>query len=189
MNALLPITSEHQANLLGIARQSIEHGLRQNQPLPIAAKDYPIEWQTPRAVFVTLTLNEELRGCIGTLESGQPLVVNVAKYAYSAAFRDPRFPPLTADELPLLHIAISILSDLEPMSFESETDLLAQIRAGIDGLLLEEGSCRGTLLPSVWKSIPETRDFLRQLKRKAGLRPDHWSDKVRLFRYTTVCIP
>ncbi len=182
-----PLSLEHQAALLKIARQSIEHGLQQDRSLPIDSQDFAAELQVRRAVFVTLTIDEALRGCVGTMESSQPLVANVAKYAYSAAFRDPRFPPVTARDLSLLHIEISVLSDLEPMVFESETDLVSQVRAGVDGLLLEEGSYRGTLLPSVWKCLPEPRDFLRQLKRKAGLPSDYWSNQLRLWRYTTLC--
>jgi uncharacterized protein len=187
-SASLPFSPEHQTLLREVARKSIEHGLRESQALPINPADYPRELQIPRAAFVTLLIGHALRGCIGTLEASQPLVVNVAQYAYSAAFRDPRFSALVDDELPQLHYEISILSPLEPIACESEAGLIAQVRPGIDGLLLEEDYHRATLLPSVWKNIPQPQEFLHQLKRKAGLPMDYWSDRLRLRRYTTFSI-
>jgi AmmeMemoRadiSam system protein A len=142
----------------------------------------------PRAVFVTLTLDQVLRGCLGTFESGCALAINVAHYAYAAAFNDPRFSPIIAEELPLLQIHLSILSPLEDMAFASEEDLLRQIRPGQDGLLLEEGGHRGTFLPSVWEDLPEPGEFLRRLKMKAGLPPHYWSPHIRLRRYTATYI-
>jgi AmmeMemoRadiSam system protein A len=186
---LLPVIAEHQNLLLQVAMDSVKSGLRQARALWVEAKEYPPELQLPRAVFVTLTVDKELRGCIGTLESGLPLVVNVAKYAHAAAFSDPRFDPLTEAELPQLDIHISVLSELEPIPCRSEAELLSHLQPGIDGLLLEAGGRRGTLLPSVWQSIPHPAEFLRQLKRKAGLPPDFWSDQVSVQRYSAFCFP
>jgi AmmeMemoRadiSam system protein A len=166
----------------------LEHGLIHHQALPIKPKDYPAELQIQRAAFVTLTQEGQLRGCVGTLEATHPLVANVAKYAYSAGFADPRFPALTWEELPHVEIDISILSELELLRFTSENDLVEQLRPGIDGLVLEDGWYRGTLLPSVWEKTTEKRQFLRQLKRKAGLAQDYWSDNLQIKRYTTTCI-
>jgi AmmeMemoRadiSam system protein A len=125
-----------------------------------------------------------LRGCIGTLQAFRPLVEDVAHNAYAAAFHDPRFPRLSAKEYAQLHYHISILSTPEPVKFKDEQDLLAQLRPGIDGLVLEEGLYRGTFLPQVWESLPEPKTFLRHLKQKAGLHPDYWSTTIKVQRYT-----
>jgi len=189
MNETSPewLSASDQAFLLRLARRSIEHGLRYGRPLePEIPTDNPA-LRAPRAVFVTLHRFKELRGCIGTLEADEPLVRNVAIYSYHAAFSDTRFEPLTWEELPDVEIQISILSPLEELRFASEEDLLRQIRPGIDGLLLEDDEYRGTFLPSVWESLPDKHEFLRKLKRKAGLSEDHWSDTLRVWRYTTFC--
>ncbi|MCL5098426.1 MAG: AmmeMemoRadiSam system protein A [Candidatus Omnitrophica bacterium] len=171
-----------------IATASIKNGLRYHQPLAVLPEEHPVELREPRAVFVTLTIDGELRGCVGTLEANRALVANVATYAFAAAFSDTRFPPLTAAEAPQVKIQISILSELEPIWFKSEAELLTHIRAGVDGLLLEERNCRGTLLPTVWQDIPNPRNFLERLKMKAGLPPNYWSDSVQVHRYTTTCL-
>jgi len=171
---------------LDIARRSIAHGLEQRTPLPVDPAAYDERLRAPGASFVTLHLGDELRGCIGSLEARRPLVSDVACNAYAAAFQDPRFPPLSRDELPALRIHISVLSEATPLHFISENDLLRQLRPGVDGLILEEGeSHRSTFLPSVWSSLPDPRQFLQQLKLKAGLPPDYWSDSLRVLRYTT----
>ncbi len=171
--------------LLEVARESIAHGLRTGRPLRVNPTDHDPALQAKRAAFVTLNERGRLRGCIGHLEAIQPLVADVAENAFSAAFRDPRFPPVTAGEFDALEIHISVLSPPEPVVFTSEADLLRRIRPGTDGLILEEGPYRGTFLPSVWEQLPEPRQFLAQLKLKAGLPPDYWSDSVKVYRYTT----
>ena len=171
--------------LLNLARDSIRHGLQQGRPLPVEVEAYPVTLQARRASFVTLNRNGALRGCIGHLEAIQPLVADVAENAFAAAFRDPRFPPLAAAELDDLEIHISVLTPATPMRFSSEQDLLQQLRPGEDGLILQEGSYRGTFLPSVWESLPQPQEFLRHLKLKAGLPPDHWSDAIQVYRYRT----
>ena len=122
------------------------------------------------------------------LETTRPLAEDIAENAFLAAFRDPRFPPLADDELGELEIHLSILTPAEPVSFTSEKDLITRLQPGIDGLILEEGHRRGTFLPSVWEQLPEPEQFLRHLKQKAGLPPDHWSDSIRIFRYRTEMI-
>lgn len=171
--------------LLQVARASIRHGLDHGHSLPLTPADYDEDLRAMRASFVTLHLHGELRGCIGVLEAIRPLVADVADNAYSAAFRDPRFSPLTGDEFADLAIHISVLSEAEPMRFESEADLLAQIRPGVDGLILKDGRQRGTFLPSVWESLPDARSFLRHLKQKAGLPGDYWSKSLTVERYTS----
>ena len=124
-------------------------------------------------------------GCIGSLEARRPLICDVAENAFSAAFRDPRFPPLKAAELKSISLELSVLGQAERIVFDSEQDLLMQIRPELDGLILRDGNYRGTFLPSVWKSLPDARQFLQHLKLKAGLPADHWSDTLEVWRYTT----
>ncbi len=177
--------SEERETLLRIARQSIEHGLHDGRPLPVNPEDFPAPLRTPRATFVTLEIATKLRGCIGTLEARESLVRDVAEHAFAAAFEDPRFPPLNSEEFPRLDIHISVLSPREGMKFASENDLLAQLRPGIDGLLIRLGQRRATFLPSVWDSLPEPHQFLAHLKQKAGLAADFWSDAIEAERYVT----
>ncbi|MES9993924.1 MAG: AmmeMemoRadiSam system protein A [Candidatus Thiodiazotropha sp.] len=178
-------TAAHRDTLLQVAAGSIEHGLEMGSPLVIEAGDYETELQQTRACFVTLLLHGELRGCIGHLEAYLPIIEDVAENAYAAAFRDPRFPPLTAKERTGLEIHISVLTPAEPIVFESEEDLISKIRPAVDGLILVDGNHRGTFLPSVWESLPDTRSFLGHLKQKAGLPATHWSSTLKVLRYQT----
>ena len=140
--------------------------------------------QRPGATFVTLKHNSQLRGCIGSLSVHRSLIDDVRANACAAAFQDPRFEPLRFDDLNSVQIEVSLLSALQPMRPRDEADALAQLRPGIDGIVLEYGGNRGTFLPQVWENLPDRRSFLTQLKRKAGLAPDFWDDGVRLSRYT-----
>ena len=169
--------------LLGVAREAVVAGLAGERLQP-ELETFPAPLKDPGASFVTLNKTGQLRGCIGTLEAHQPLVIDVAHNAYAAAFRDPRFPALRQSELDLLEFHLSILSQPEPMTVESEADLLSQLRPHIDGLVLEEGYRRGTFLPAVWESLPDPAEFIMHLKRKAGLPVGYWSETIRVSRYT-----
>ena len=136
------------------------------------------------ACFVTLKAHGQLRGCIGSLEARQALYDDVVHNAVAAALRDPRFPPLSAAELNEVEIEVSLLSPATPIDCFDETDALAQLRPGVDGIILEYGAHRGTFLPQVWEDLPQPQHFLAHLKRKAGLPEDFWSDDIRLSRYT-----
>lgn len=179
------LDTEQRQALLAVARHSIILGLGEGRPLRVNLEDFAAVLRAQRAAFVTLQEFGQLRGCIGHLEARQPLVKDVAENAFAAAFRDPRFPPVTARELERLHIEISVLTPATPLIFGSEQELVALIEPGRDGLILEEGLARGTFLPSVWESLPNPVDFLRQLKRKAGLPENYWSDRLRISRYRT----
>jgi AmmeMemoRadiSam system protein A len=139
--------------------------------------------EQPGATFVTLTRDGELRGCIGTLEAHRPLGVDVRENAIAAAFRDPRFPPLTAGELHHTRVEVSLLTAPQTLTFSGEADALAQLRPSVDGVILMHNCHRATFLPQVWESLPEPRQFLAHLKRKAGLPPDFWDEAVTLARY------
>lgn len=137
----------------------------------------------PGATFVTLRRHGELRGCIGSLEPWRTLDRDVRENALAAAFRDPRFPPLTAAELTQTDIEVSLLGAASPIAFESEADAVRQLRHGVDGVILEYGNRRGTFLPQVWDSLTEPKVFLDHLKQKAGLAPDFWAPDIVLRRY------
>lgn len=162
------------------ARAAIAEALR--QPLPPPREHAGLDVAT--ACFVTLKQSGELRGCIGTLQASAPLRCNLHRYARAAAFEDPRFPPLQRDELPRTQIEVSLLSPLEALPPCAEAEAIALLRPGRDGLVLDCDGRRGTFLPQVWEALPEPRDFLAELRRKAGLPRDFWSEAVRLSRYT-----
>lgn len=187
MNTSTPATlsAADRQTLLDIARRSIRQGLDQGRPLAVEPDDFDMPLRAVRASFVTLNLNGMLRGCIGHLEATQPLVEDVADNAFAAAFRDPRFPPLSEQEFAALELHLSVLTPTEPLPCDSESDLLQKMRPYRDGLILSEGVHRGTFLPSVWEQLPEPKEFLRHLKRKAGLADDHWSDELEVYRYET----
>lgn len=180
-----PLAPTLRRRLIELAWDSIRHGLAQGRPLPVSPREFPPELQAERACFVTLERHGMLRGCIGHLEAMQPLAAEVAENAFNAAFRDPRFPQLEQRELEGLELHLSILTPSRPLAFASEEELVAQLRPGIDGLILEDGFHRGTFLPSVWEQLPEPRQFLRHLKQKAGLAPGYWSPTLRVQRYET----
>ncbi len=165
--------------LLALARNAIN--VRLGQPMTVVA-DHPALHENG-ATFVTLTQHGNLRGCIGSLEAWRPLSKDVQENALAAAFRDPRFRPLSADELPGTRVEVSLLTPAEPMSFTSEADALAQLRPEIDGVIFAAGNHRATFLPQVWEQLPDPVSFMAHLKQKAGLPADYWGRDVRLERY------
>jgi AmmeMemoRadiSam system protein A len=171
--------------LLQLARGSIEYGLSHREPLPIDDSRLSAALAEPAATFTTLRLEDELRGCCGTLEAERPLAADVAYSAFRAAFRDPRFAPLAKTELVVVRLEVAVLSPLESMSVANETDLIDQLRPGTDGLVILAGGRRATFLPKVWESLPDPRKFLAALKVKCGLPDDYWSEQLEFQRYRT----
>ena len=174
---------QEQLDLLRLARQALEEKLleiKSSETLNIPDKK--------AACFVTLTQNGELRGCIGSLIAHRKLKDDIIQNTFSAAFKDPRFPPLKAFELQNIKINISVLSEPEKIKFDNEEDLISQLNPGVDGIILTEGQKRGTFLPSVWEELPTVEEFLSYLKRKAGLPIDYWSDTIEIERYGTIYI-
>ncbi|MHB0974535.1 MAG: AmmeMemoRadiSam system protein B [Thiobacillus sp.] len=172
--------TEKGETLLKLARSEIASRLGQAVTAPAQAG-----WlQEPGASFVTLTRQGELRGCIGTLEAHRPLGIDVRENAVAAAFRDPRFMPLSRAEFAAVRVEVSLLSPAEPLEARDESAALAALRPGVDGVVFEYGHYRSTFLPQVWEQLPEPATFLAHLKRKAGLPADFWAEQVRLSRYT-----
>ena len=150
---------------------------------PEEAASLPATLAAPGATFVTLTRDGRLRGCIGSLEAWRPLAEDVRANAVAAAFRDPRFPKLRADELVGVRIEVSVLGPTHPMAFQDEPDLLRQLNPHVDGVVLVAGGHRATFLPQVWEQLPDPLTFLRHLKRKAGLPEQYWGPDVEVSRY------
>jgi len=178
-------SAHDKESLLKIAADSIRQGIDLGKPLEPLIPNYSEALQQPRACFVTLMKDGELRGCIGSLEATQALLCDVAKNAFQAAFHDPRFTPVSSEELDHIKIKISVLSPPEDFAVASEADLLEKMRPHIDGVIIEEGFKRSTFLPAVWESLPNPKDFLQHLKRKAGFADHYWSDHIKVRRYTS----
>ena len=168
--------------LLSIARNAIEHQL---EGKPKVNLEFPWLAQAG-ATFVTLTKDGGLRGCIGSLEPARALDEDVAQNALGAAFRDPRFPPLSVEEWPHCRVEVSLLSAPKPIRFADEADLVAQLRAGEDGVILEADGKRATFLPQVWEDVHDRRAFLAQLVRKAGLAAETPLSRCKVSRYRVV---
>ena len=136
------------------------------------------------ASFVTLRSVGELRGCIGSIDARRALGDDVARNAYAAAYRDPRFPPLEPHEHASLEVEVSVLTPRVPISVASEDEALASLRPGTDGVYLQYRETSATFLPQVWESLPDPLDFLAELRRKAGLPVRFWHPDIRLSRYS-----
>ena len=171
---------ERGKTLLPIARAAIADALG----LPHAAVETAPWLEEAGACFVTLTQDGELRGCIGTLQAHRSLLADIKGNAVSAALHDPRFSPLSVDEFDITAVEVSLLSPTQAMEVRDEADALAQLRAGVDGVVFEYGGYRSTFLPQVWEQLPQPHQFMAQLKRKAGLPADFWAEGIRLSRYT-----
>lgn len=178
---------EDQQELLSLARESIRVRLLLKRDLLIDETAFSPALQQQATSFVTLRKKGQLRGCIGSTQITEPLVTNVVHHAIASAIDDPRFPPVTLDEESELHIEISVLSTPTPLSFTNEKELLEQLSLKKDGLTIEVGANQATFLPDVWNSMKDETEFLAQLKLKADLATDFWSDNLKAWRYQTYC--
>lgn len=169
--------------MLALARKSIQHGLDHGKALIVDSHSFEPSLIASGAAFVTLEMRGSLRGCIGSVEAYRPLVEDVTENAWNAAFRDPRFNPLTSAELPHIEIEISVLTKPEQLSFDSEADLKQQVVPGRDGLIISDGYHRGLFLPAVWEKLPDIDTFLSHLKQKAGLPQQYWSDSISCQKF------
>jgi len=173
------MSPERGETLLAIAREAIR------APHEAALPEWPQAWLRERAAtFVTLRLEDELRGCIGTIEAVRMLGEDVYANARAAAYRDPRFPPVSSQELDAIAVEVSVLSPRSPMSVATEEEALSQLRPGVDGVVLEYEGHRSTFLPQVWESLPAPLEFLSHLRMKADLPARFWHPSLRLSRYT-----
>ena len=181
------ISDEERRVLIQIAKGVVRQAAMDGGAAPNVSINGPLArtLTAQRATFVTLEIGGQLRGCRGSLLPQRTLIADVVENAYQSAFGDPRFPPLTAAELDGLDFHVSILSTPRRIGFESEVDLLRQLRPDVDGLIIREGGAQALFLPSVWAQVPDPAEFLRHLKAKAGLAPNHWSASFEAFSFVT----
>lgn len=189
MNPALPLTEntgedappgEAAATLVAIARGAIAVPLGKHH-----AADESAPWlRRQGASFITLNLDKKMRGCIGSLQAHRPLIDDVKANAAAAAFKDPRFKPLTVAEFDQIEVEISLLSTLSKLSFTDEASALAQLKPHVHGVIFHYGHHRSTYLPQVWKNFTDPGIFLATLKQKAGLPPNFWDASVTIQTYT-----
>lgn len=171
------LTIEEQKILLRLARDAMEHGVRVGDLPALDLASLPPGLREEGSSFITLTMHGQLRGCIGSLEPYQALAEDVREHAVAAALKDPRFPPVQADELSEIQIEISRLTRPVPLEYKDADDLLAKLCPHVDGVIIRDGLHRATFLPQVWEKVPEPADFLNNLCYKMGVQPDLWRHK------------
>ncbi len=166
--------------LLSLARAAVDESL-EGPKVQLPSEPWLAE---PGACFVTLRKDGELRGCIGSLMAHRPLAEDLVENAQSAAHKDPRFTPLQRNELKAVRFEVSLLSPLERLEVQTEQEAIAALRPGQDGAMLQVGYHRGVFIPKVWKELPDPKEFLAYLRRKAGLSPGEWYPGTKLWRFT-----
>lgn len=162
--------------LLSLARKTIEKRKKSGILAPEEIEKFSSELKEKRGCFVTLNKNNNLRGCIGYILPIMPLYQAVIDNAYSAAYSDPRFSPVSENEIKDIHIEISVLTVPEKLDYKDGNDLLNKLIPDQDGLIIKKGFYSSTFLPQVWEQLPDKKDFLAHLCMKAGLSPDEWQN-------------
>ncbi len=196
-NHFLPLDYQEQSLLLALARDCIRCFLFTRKELSVDPQNFPPALQQEAASFVRLYLNNprhlnntrqqrELCGCIGTDKAWRPLVSDVIHNAHASAFEDPRFPALKKEDEGNIQIEISVLTTPVPIAFANEPDLLSQLKPDEDGVIIQEGVHRANFPPITWQHLSDRAEFMRQLKIKAGLAAQHWSDRIQVWRYRTI---
>ena len=177
------IKKYYSKSVIELCRKAISAGLHKSSFIP---QNYPGVLEESGACFVTLTAGGRLRGCIGSVIAHRPLIVDLIKNAYSAAFSDPRFNPLSPDEFYGVDVEVSLLSYPEKLQFNSEEELMAQIVPRRDGIIIRDGNHQGVFLPCVWEQLPDKTEFMQALKQKAGLDKSYFSETFTVFRFSAV---
>ncbi len=174
-NTVPIITPREETFLLDLARFAIEQYLDTGEYVDVAKETLSPRLTAIHPVFVTLTKKETgLRGCIGSIQPGRPLYIDVIVNAINAATGDPRFPKVTSDELPSINIEITINSPPADLPFDSWQDLLEKIKPGRDGVILITSYGQSTYLSQVWEQLPGKVEFFNRLSRKHGAPVDQW---------------
>ena len=172
-----PLTLDEQKMLLQLARDALERGIKGGKLPPLDMSSLPPHLHEDGASFVTLTLNGQLRGCIGALEPYQALAQDVREHAVAAALEDPRFPAVREPELNRIQIEVSRLTRAVPLEYKDADELLQKLKPHVHGVILMDGFRRSTFLPQVWEKIPDPAEFLNNLCYKMGASPDLWRRK------------
>ncbi|HEY5729088.1 MAG TPA: AmmeMemoRadiSam system protein A [Anaerolineales bacterium] len=171
------LTRKEQQILLRMAREAMEHAVRGEKPPPLDPSTLAPALREEGATFVTLTISGQLRGCIGTLDAYQPLAADVREHAIAAALEDPRFPPVSEDELSRIQVEVSRLTRPAPLEYKDADDLVSRLRPHVDGVILKDGFRKATFLPQVWEKIPDPTKFLDNLCYKMGASDNLWRKK------------
>jgi len=171
------LTIEEKKILLRLARSALEKSVRGEKSEPVDLNSLSPHLREKGSSFVTLTIDGNLRGCIGALEPCQPLAEDVCDHAIAAALHDFRFQPVQPEELPKIEIEISRLTLPVPLEYTTPEDLITKLRPGLDGVILRDVVRRATFLPQVWAKIPNPSDFLDNLCHKMGVSPGAWRKK------------
>ncbi len=171
------LTPEEKQTLLRLAREALRQGIGGQRLPALSLEGLSPVLRAEGASFVTLTIAGQLRGCIGALEPYQPLAQDVREHAVAAALQDPRFPPVSPEEVEAIEIEISRLTFPTKLDYTDAEDLLGRIHPHVDGVIVRDGFRRTTFLPQVWEKIPDKAEFLDNLCYKMGEPPDTWRRK------------
>jgi AmmeMemoRadiSam system protein A len=172
------LTLEEQQILLRLAREAMERGVRGEELTPLDGSSLPHTLREEGTSFITLTMRGELRGCIGSLEPQQSLAEDVREHAVAAALRDPRFPPVSEEEVGGIKIEVSRLTRPVPLEYKDPDDLLSKLCPAVDGVVVRDGPYRrATFLPQVWEKISDPAEFMSSLCYKLGGDPNLWRTK------------
>lgn len=176
---------DDQKAMIGIVRNTLIHGARLGLK-PVLNYDFrtPMPLRSQRACFVTLKIDNQLRGCVGTIYPHRSLLNDVAYNAYASGFLDKRFSPVREDEIARIECDISILSSPCPLIFNNEDELLAQLVPYKEGLIIGCGQQRAVYLPTVWQHFPLPQLFLKSLKKKMGVEENFWSNEIWAQSFT-----
>ena len=188
MEHYVKLSSDQGRLLIFEARKTIRNKLlkpsQQNESEAASPHEVDPILHKKGGTFVTLSKNGKLRGCIGHIIAHEPIVESIRHNAFNAAFKDPRFPPVSIDEFNDIHIEISVLTEPELMSYSNIDDLKAKLRPEIDGVIIQKENKSATFLPQVWKQLPDHESFLSHLCMKAGLSSSAWkNEKITVFTY------
>lgn len=174
---------------INVVKKSIEYTFDFGKKMSAGILDYvPEVFREMGACFVTLEIDGNLRGCIGSIIATRPLIDDLVLNSYNAAFSDSRFNPLERFEFENVKVAISLLSTPVKMDFKDESDLLSQIVPNTDGIIIQDRGYQAVYLPSVWEQLPNKVEFLQSLKIKAGMSPQHFSNTFEAYRFYSTYI-
>ncbi len=163
--------TDFQKTVLNIARNAIREKLTGETMINKKQLLQKVpQLEEPGAVFVTLNKSSRLRGCIGSIQPYRTLLDDIIGNAKSAAFNDPRFDALKPEELNKIKLEVSVLSQPEPVSYQSISELKTLIKPYVDGVVLTNGFNRAVFLPQVWEQLPDFNLFFEHLCKKAGLQ-------------------
>jgi len=178
------LTDGEKQTLLRLAREAMEHAVQGKKLPPVDDASITPHLREQGASFVTLTIDGDLRGCIGALEAYQPLVDDVREHAIAAALEDPRFLPVDQTELGRIRLEVSRLTAPHPLEYSNSADLISKLRPHVDGVILKSEFRRATFLPQVWEKIPDPQEFLDHLCAKMGAKPSLWRNtKLQVYVY------